>query len=186
MAQHDLGIGADIDQQHRAPGHHVQLAEVSTSGIRADMPADQRQHRNPRGFGNAQVEAPGRSFKPVLDRQCEGRLPQLDRINPQEQVMHDRVADQHDLKDLVRPKVQLGAGVFEHPSDRLAHLLGQPLFAALVHHHVGDPAHQVFAVTDLRVHCRGLVDQRAVGQIVEIERQAGRTDVDRCAIGIEG
>ena len=55
--------------------------------------------------------------------------------------------------------------------------------AARVHHHVRDPAHQVLAEPDLRVHEPGRGDHLAAREIAEVARDRGRADVDREAVG---
>ena len=66
--------------------------------------------------------------------------------------------------------------------DRLAHGLGHLAVAAGVHHHVADPAHQILAEADLRVHQPGRGDDLAAGEIAEMAGDGGRADVDREAV----
>ena len=185
MAQHDLGIGTDVNQQDRAAFHCIELREIRPRGIGTDMSADKRQKGDPRTVGDTEVEAPGRRFEPILDGQGERRLAQFHRRDPQEQVMHDRIADHDQLQDLVRPEIERDARVFQHGRHLPANLAGQPLLAALVEHHIGDPAHQILAIADLRIHRRALVGDLAARQVVNVQRERRRTDIDRRAIDIE-
>ena len=52
-----------------------------------------------------------------------------------------------------------------------------------MHHHVRDPAHQVLAEADLRVHHAGAGEDRAVGQVREVAGDRRRADVDGDAVG---
>ena len=71
------------------------------------------------------------------------------------------------------------ARVGEQPVERLADRGRQLGVAALVHHHVRDPAHEVLAEADLRVHHPGAREDRAVGQVGQVTGDRGRADVDR-------
>ena len=74
---------------------------------------------------------------------------------PEHDVVHDRVADEHDFEH----PIAVGADLFDQFSDQLvertADRVGELAIAAGVHHHVRHPAHQVFAEADLRVHPAG-------------------------------
>ena len=62
--------------------------------------------------------------------------------------------------------------------ERVADGLGQLDVAAGIHHHVGDPAHQVFAEADLRVHATGRREHLAVVEVAQMAGDGGRADVD--------
>ena len=47
-----------------------------------------------------------------------------------------------------------------------------------MHHHVGDPAHQVLAVADLGIHHTRGGQYLAGIQVAEVRRDGGRTDID--------
>ena len=66
--------------------------------------------------------------------------------------------------------------------DRGAHGVGHLLLAAGVHHHVRDPAHQVFAEADLRVHDARRGDDLAARQVAQMRGDRRRSDVDRDAV----
>jgi hypothetical protein len=80
------------------------------------------------------------------------RAAELDGIEPEEEVMHDRVADDRHLDDVGALHPRLAGHRADELVEGLAHGRGQLALAARVHHHVRDPAHQVLAEPDLRVH----------------------------------
>ena len=55
---------------------------------------------------------------------------------------------------------------------------------AVVHHRVADPAHQVLAEPDLRVHHPGAGEDRPVAEVREVAGDRRRADVDRDAVGL--
>ena len=88
----------------------------------------------------------------LVGRQRERRAPQLDRIDPQQQVMHDRVADEGALEDCAPLNPRIGADLSDEFIDRLADDPRKIDLAAGVHHDVRNPAHQILAEPDLRIH----------------------------------
>ena len=102
VSEHDLGVGADIDEQH-----HVVLA----------MRAFRRAWRRPRrrrhgrrcraGYRRAcpslqgEVEFLGRGVHGARDGEREGRAAQLGRVDAEEEMMHDRIADEDAVEDVV-------------------------------------------------------------------------------------
>ena len=88
-------------------------------------------------------------------------------------MVHDRIADKGDLQDLARVDPGLGRDLLREARDRLADGLGHLPVAAGVHHHVRDPAHQILAEPDLRVHQSGRGDDLAAGEIAEVPRDRG-------------
>ena len=118
----------------------------------------------------------------AVDGQREGRAAELDRIEAEEEVVHDRVADHGHLDDAVRAIAASARDVADQPSTRLAHRRGQLAVAAGVHHDVGDPAHQVLAEADLRVHHAGRGQHLAGDEVGEMGGDGGRADVDGEAV----
>ncbi len=98
-------------------------------------------------------------------------------------MMHDRVADEDRIENVGTVDLALGADLVDQLVERLAHGLGHALAAIGVHHHVGDPAHQVFAEADLRIGCaRG--GQRAARQKRrQMHGDGGRADVAGNPVG---
>src|SRR5690606_34297909 len=97
---------------------------------------------------------------------------------------HDRVADDGGIEDVDDRDAGLVGDRVEQLVERAAHGLGQLDFAARVHHDVGDPAHQVFAEADLRVHHAAGGDHLAGREVAEVGGDGRRADVDGDAIGL--
>ena len=72
----------------------------------------------------------------------------------------------------------------DQPVERLAHGRGHLAGALGMHHRVRDPAHQVLAEADLRVHHAVAGEDRAVGEVREVAGDRRRADVDRDAVGL--
>ena len=97
--------------------------------------------------------------------------------------MHDRVADEHAVEDVVRLDSGFRADLADQDADRFAHRLGHGFASVRVHHHVGDPAHQILAEADLRVGSAG-GGKRAPGeQRGEVAGDGGGADIDGDAAG---
>ena len=67
--------------------------------------------------------------------------------------------------------------------DRRLHGVGQLRPPLRVHHHVRDPAHQVLAEADLRVHRPGGRQHLARAELAQVAGDRRRPDVDRDAVG---
>ena len=93
--------------------------------------------------------------------------------------MHDRIADQGHVEDLFRGDSALGRRFVEQLPDRGTHRGGHLPLPAGVHHHVGDPAHEVLSEPDLGVHRTGRSKDRAGGEVAQMRRDRGRADVHR-------
>ena len=102
-----------------------------------------------------------------------GALPSGVGVVAQEQVVHDRIAHQHQLQHLVAIGIDLTDQIPHQIAEGAADRTGQLCFAARVHHHVGDPAHQVFAEADLRVHGSGGGQDLAGGQVAQVPSDRG-------------
>jgi hypothetical protein len=113
----------------------------------------------------------------------ERRAAELGRVDAEQEVVHDRVADEGQLEDLAGVDPGAGGDLVDQHADCLAHRAGQLDLAARVHHHVADPAHQILAVADLRVHQPGRRQHLAARQIAKMRGDRRRADVDREAIG---
>ena len=120
----------------------------------------------------------------TVGREGERRRTKGDGIDAQNEVVHDRVADQRDLVDVDRLQAGLvGEAQDERPQrgpDRAGHL--EP--AAVVHHRVRDATHEVLAEPDLWVHDARRGEDRAVAEIGEVAGDGGRADVDRDAVDL--
>ena len=101
-------------------------------------------------------------------------------------MVHDRIADQRDLDDLLAGNPGLGRRLADQRVDGLAHDARHLGGAVRVHHRIGHAAHQVLAEADLRVHRTDRGEDRAARKIAEIGGDGGRADVDRDSIGVHG
>ena len=100
VAEHDLGVRADIDDQRHFIAKVRFFREDHPRGIRAHMPGDARQHIDA-GVLVDGVEAHfGRPYRHSgTGCKRERCAAEFDRVNPQEQVMHDRVADNRHVEN---------------------------------------------------------------------------------------
>jgi hypothetical protein len=153
VAEHDLGIGADVDHQHHALLMMGLFGQHGAGRVRADMAGDTRQHVDAR----AEIDRQAEFAAPAMDcaRNCkrERRLAEFGRVDAQKQMVHDRVADEHGIEDVVLFDAALPTDFLDQRVDGAAHRLGHGHASVRVHHHIGDPAHQVLAEADLRVRC---------------------------------
>ena len=85
----------------------------------------------------------------------KGGAAQLGRVNAEQQVVHDGIANEGGFQNVLRRDAGLRRHVRCQGVQGLAHNSGHFLLTARVHHHIGHPAHQVFAKADLRVHQAG-------------------------------
>ena len=100
-----------------------------------------------------EAEVARRRVERLVDGEREGRAAELGRIEAEEEVMHDRVADRRSSRRCrSRGDAGLRRDLADEAVDRLAHGRGHLAVAAGMQHHVGDAAHQILAEADLRVH----------------------------------
>ena len=94
-------------------------------------------------------------------------------------MMHDGVAGERDVQDFVGSSTgrtcRLCDDLVEGAPDRGR----QFRVSAGMHHDIRDPAHQILAEPDLRVHHPRRCHDLAARQIAEMGRDRGRADVDR-------
>ena len=127
-------------------------------------------------------------MRPVLQRARNGererRLAEFGRVDAEEQVMHDRIGDEHAVENVVTIDIAFLADLADQAVDRLAHGDGHGLAAVRVHHHVGNAAHQILAEADLRVGGAGGGDDAARQQRDEMHGDRRRADVAGDAVGL--
>jgi hypothetical protein len=164
----------------------------------APRPAPRRRHRRRHGRRcraarrpwhrrrDRQAELAAANVEPSVHRQRERRPAELDRVEPEQQVVHDRVADDRDLDDVGPSRTRgLGAHTATASSvERLAHRRRELAVAAGVHHGVGDPAHQVLAEADLRVHQARGGEHLSGTEVTEMHGDGRRADVDGEAVDV--
>src|SRR6185437_13320159 len=101
VAQHDLGVGADIDEQRNFLAKVGPLGQYHTGCVSSDMAGYAGQRVRPRTAVQVQADLRGPKLQGFVGREREGRASELHRVDAEQQVMHDRVADQRDLENVV-------------------------------------------------------------------------------------
>ncbi len=101
VAEHDFGVRADIDQQRHLVGKVRTLGEHHARGIGADVAGDARQHVDARVAVQLEVDDIRPQRERVIDGERERRAAEFHRIDAEQQVMHDRIADQRRLEDVL-------------------------------------------------------------------------------------
>ena len=117
---------------------------------------------------------------------ANGRPAEFGRIEAENEVMHDRIADQRHFQDFAARDARLTRSFADQRIHRLAHCARQILLATRVHHHVRDAAHQVFAEADLWVHRSARSDDLAADEVAKVRRDRRRADIDGDAVGAIG
>ena len=102
-----------------------------------------------------QTHLGGAGVDRITRGQRKRRGAQIDRVNAEHNVVHDRIRYQSDLENILDLIRRRACELNKEAIDRLSNRAGQQFGAFGVHHHVGDPAHQVLAVADLGVHHAG-------------------------------
>ena len=153
------------------------LGQHGRGRVGADVAGDARTDEHPRR-GKLQTEIDGRGAHRLGAGQGERRLTERGRVDAQHDVVHDRVADDHDVEQLVGRLAGLAQQIGDQLVESGADARRQLLVAARVHHHVRDPAHQVFAEPDLRVHHPGSRQHLAGRQVAEMAGDRRRADID--------
>ena len=182
VAEEDLGVGADVDHEHQLLGAVGRLGEGDGGGVGADVAGDAGQDVDAGVLVQAELDLLGPEVERVGGGEREGGHAELGRVDAEDEVVHDRVADDHRLEDQLAGDAGLGGGLagelVEGGADGLRHLPG----AAGVQHGVADPAHQVLAEADLRVHQAGGGLDLAGGEVAEVAGDGGGADVDGEAV----
>ena len=158
------------------------LGEGDRGGVGADVAGDAGQEVDAGVLVQAELDLLGPEVERVGGGEREGRHAELGRVDAEDEVVHDRVADDHRLEDELARDAGLGrrlAGeVVEGGADGAGHLPR----AAGVQHRVADPAHQILAEADLRVHQAGGGEDLAGGEVAEVAGDGGGADVDGEAV----
>ena len=113
-----------------------------------------------------------------VGRERKRRAAKLDRVNPQQQVVHDRIPDNSDLEHITWLQACLLCRLRRKRAHGLADDLCHLALATRVHHHVGDPAHQIFTKSNLRVHHPDGGQHLAARQIGEMSGDGRRPDIE--------
>ncbi len=155
VAEHDLGVRADVDERASTSSARCGvLGEDHAGGVGADVAGDARQDVDARARVGpaAPSSAAGRPDGPVGGER-ERRRAERHRVDAEQEVMHDRVADDRQLEDRRATSTPARAASPATSSSSASRTARGHLGRALgMHHRVRDPAHQVLAEADLRVH----------------------------------
>jgi hypothetical protein len=112
-----------------------------------------------------------------------GAVPSGVGIEAEREVMHDRVADQHDVDDAVARDAGVAHELRRSPRGARPDRAVSSWPPFVVHHHVRHAAHEVFAEPDLRVHDPRRRDDLAGREVAEMPGDRGGADVDSHAVG---
>ncbi len=158
------------------------LSQDDACRVGADVPGDARQHIGAGAGMGLELELRTADSDRTIGGERERRGPERDRVNAQQEVVHDRVAHDRQLEDLIAPDPGLCGEPGQQAVERFAHRrshLGRPLG---MHHGVRDAAHQVLAEPDLRIHRPVRCEDSTVGKVRQMPGDCCRTDIDRNAV----
>ena len=154
------------------------LGKNHTGSIGADMTSDTGQHIDAPALVHIKAKFGGAHLHRRIHCQRERRTAKLDRIDAKKKVMHDRIADQNDLDNIVNHKASLFGGpgnqFLESVDDSGRHLQ----MATWIHDPIRHPAHQILAKTDLRVHRAGRCQHIAGDHVAQMRRHGGRANIN--------
>ena len=100
VAEHDFGVGADIDDEPQLVAEIGRLGEHDAGRVGADMAGDAGQRIDEGAGRDVEAEIARPRLVGAVDRQREGRAAELGRIEAEDEMMHDRIADQRRFEDL--------------------------------------------------------------------------------------
>ena len=178
IAEHDLRIGADIDDQHRLVRRLWRFGQQDGGGVGADVTGDARQQIDVGARVQIEVECARRGRHRGFDDERKGCPAELRRVETEQDVMHGRVADEAGLGDLSRIYPRLGRGLGREPPDRLPHHRGRDLGLIGMVLDERNSTDQVLAEADLRVHCSGRGDDLAGRQVAKMGGNGSGSDID--------
>ena len=151
VSQDNLGVRADVDEELDCFGPMGPFVQDRGRRVSANVASDAWGHIEHR-IRQVEFDVSGGSTERTLDREWERCLAQGSGVEAEHQVVHDWIAHDGDIDDVRSVNggelTQLGGDLIQ----RSANSLCQLDFAAWVHHHVADPAHQILAEPNLRIH----------------------------------
>ena len=100
VAEHQLGVGADIDEQRQFVAQIRPFGEHHAGRIGADMAGDAGQAIDEGAGRDVKVEFARARLEGAVEGQRERRAAEFGRIEAEEQMMHDRIADHRDLENI--------------------------------------------------------------------------------------
>ena len=178
VTEHDLGVRAYIDDQRGFLQQVRLFSEHHRGGVGTDVAGDAGQNID-RGAGiDGQAEFPGAEIECVVRGQRERRGAKFDRTYAEEQVVHDRVAGDRHVEDIVGLDVGLARDTGDEFVDSIPDNVGQLACGLGLHLHVRHAAHQVLAEAYLRVHHAAGVNDLAGREVAEVRGDRRRADID--------
>ena len=90
----------DVDEEAHLVGEVRRLGEDDAGGVRADVAGDARQDVRARAGVHGEAELARGQPDGLVDGERERRAAERRRIDPEQEVVHDRVADERDLEDV--------------------------------------------------------------------------------------
>ena len=92
--------------------------------------------------------------------------------------MHDRIANQCGIENMFSFHSGFPGDLADQRVDPLANRIGHLRSAVGIHHRVGNPAHQILAEPDLRIHHARRCKDRTGPQFTQVSRDRGRPEVN--------
>ncbi len=132
----------------------------------------------------AHADLRGVHLEGLVGGQREGRRAKRHGVEAEQQVVHDRVADDRQLDDVAGGHACPGRQRGHQLADRGAHGAGHGGRPVRVQHGVRDAAHEVLAEADLRIHHALGREHGAIRQVDEVAGEGRRADVEGDAQGV--
>ena len=106
VAEHDLGVRADVDERAAPSSPRCgPSARIAAGGVGADVPGDARQDVDAGRRGERAARARGRGRRPARSvASANGAVAERRRVDAEDEVVHDRVADDHEVEDRRRAR----------------------------------------------------------------------------------
>ena len=103
VAEHDLGVGADVDQQHDLVAAVRARRRASPPAVSAPTWPAMHGRMCSVASGQAMPMSVGLAVDGQVGGERERRAAERRRVDAEDEVVHDRVADEHDVGDLAHP-----------------------------------------------------------------------------------
>ena len=179
VTEHDLGVRPDVDDQVHLVAEVRALGEDHAGRVGAHVARDAGQYVDTCTPVNGQAELARWKSNRLVDRESERRAAERRGIDPEQEVVHDRIADDRHLEDVraarSRRCVASSAVSFaRQPRTTFVSSFSEPGLSI----DVGDAAHEVLAEADLRVHLAGRGQHLSGEEVAEVARNGRRADVE--------
>ena len=185
LRAHDhLAVGADVHERAQLAALVDAGGEHAGHGVRADEARHDRQQADLRVRRGLQRQLARGDDDAVAHRRRIGREPHVGHVHAEEDVVHARIADHHDLVDVAGGDAGVRARLLDEAVDRVQHLGAQGDELLLVELRVGDARHEVPAVDGLGIDAADRRELLAGLQVHQRADDAGGADVERHAVGV--